>query len=104
MVAGMLPVIGGMAWLAQVSGQSTYLGGVLGPMLLIGAGMGIVFVPLTMVSLAGVAPGDSGAASSMVNVMQQVGGSLGLAILVTAYSTSTRNASAHPLAHLSRLA
>ena len=44
MVAGMLPVIGGMGWLAQVSGTSTYLGGVLGPMLLIGAGMGIVFV------------------------------------------------------------
>ncbi len=92
MLAGMLPLIGGMAWLAQVSGQTTYLGGVLGPMLLIGAGMGIVFVPLTMVSLAGVAPADSGAASSMVNVMQQVGGSLGLAILVTVFGTAYRDA------------
>ena len=95
MVAGMLPVIGGMAWLAQVSAQTTYLGGVLGPMLLIGAGMGVVFVPLTMVSLAGVAPADSGAASSMVNVMQQVGGSLGLAILVTVFGTAYRNAARH---------
>ena len=92
MVAGMLPVIGGMFWLAQVSGQTTYLGGVLGPMLLIGAGMGVVFVPLTMVSLAGVAPADSGAASSMVNVTQQVGGSLGLAILVTVFGTAYRDA------------
>jgi EmrB/QacA subfamily drug resistance transporter len=92
MLAGMLPVIGGMAWLAQVSGQTTYLAGVLGPMLLIGTGMGIVFVPLTMVSLAGVAPADSGAASSMVNVMQQVGGSLGLAILVTVFGTAYRDA------------
>jgi hypothetical protein len=92
MLAGMLPVIAGMAWLAQVSGQTTYLGGVLGPMLLIGTGMGIVFVPLTMVSLAGVAPADSGAASSMVNVMQQVGGSLGLAILVTVFGTAYRDA------------
>ena len=92
MVAGMLPVIGGMAWLAQVSGQSTYQGGVLGPMLLIGAGMGIVFVPLTVVALAGVAPADSGAASSMVNVTQQVGGSLGLAILVTVFGTAYRDA------------
>ena len=95
MVAGMLPVIGGMAWLAQVSTQTTYLGGVLGPMLLIGTGMGIVFVPLTMVSLAGVAPADSGAASSMVNVTQQVGGSLGLAILVTVFGTAYRNAARH---------
>jgi len=51
-----------------------------------------VFVPLTMASLAGVHPEDSGAAASMVNVMQQVGGSLGLAFLVTAYSTAIRNA------------
>jgi predicted MFS family arabinose efflux permease len=92
MVAGMLPVIGGMAWLAQVSAQTTYLGGVLGPMLLIGAGMGLVFVPLTMVSLAGVAAADSGAASSMVNVTQQVGGSLGLAILITVFGSAYRSA------------
>ncbi len=62
--------------------------------LLLGAGMGVVFVPLTMASLAGVRPEDSGAASSMVNVTQQVGGSLGLAILVTVYSSATRSASA----------
>jgi predicted MFS family arabinose efflux permease len=84
MVAGMLPVIAGMTWLSRISVETSYLSGVLGPMLLIGAGMGVVFVPLTMASLAGVRPEDSGAASSMVNVMQQVGGSLGLAILVTA--------------------
>ena len=102
MAGGMLPVIGGMAWLAQVSGQTTYLGGVLGPMLLIGAGMGVVFVPLTMVSLAGVAPADSGAASSMVNVTQQVGGSLGLAILVTVFGTAYRDAARHLAPGVSR--
>jgi MFS family permease len=83
MVAGLLPVVAGMAWLAQISPATTYLSGILGPMLLIGAGMGVAFVPLTMASLHGVAPQDSGAAASMVNVMQQVGGALGLAILVT---------------------
>jgi hypothetical protein len=61
-------------------------------MLLLGAGMGVVFVPLTMASLAGVRPEDSGAASSMVNVTQQVGGSLGLAILVTVYASATGSA------------
>jgi len=79
MLAGLLPVIAGMAWLAQVSAGTSYLGGILGPMLLLGTGMGVVFVPLTTVSLAGVAAADSGAASSMVNVMQQLGGALGTA-------------------------
>ena len=92
MLAGMLPVIAGMAWLAQVSAGTSYLAGILGPMLLLGTGMGLVFVPLTAASLAGVAPADSGAASSMVNVMQQVGGSLGLAILVTVFGTAYRHA------------
>jgi EmrB/QacA subfamily drug resistance transporter len=103
MVAGMLPVVAGMAWLSRISPGTGYLAGILGPMLLLGAGMGVVFVPLTMASLAGVRPEDSGAASSMVNVMQQVGGSLGLAFLVTAFSAASRNAAHHPAAHLSRL-
>ena len=104
MLAGMLPVIGGMAWLSTVSQSTGYLSGVLGPMLLFGIGMGVVFVPLTMVSLAGVRPEDSGAASSMVNVMQQVGGSLGLAALVTVFGSASRNAAAHPLAGATALA
>ena len=48
MVTGMLPVVAGMAWLSRISLGTGYLAGVLGPMLLIGAGMGVVFVPLTM--------------------------------------------------------
>jgi EmrB/QacA subfamily drug resistance transporter len=104
MLAGMLPVIGGMAWLSMVSQSTSYLSGVLGPMLLFGIGMGVVFVPLTMASLAGVRPEDSGAASSMVNVMQQVGGSLGLAALVTVYGSASRNAVAHPLAGATAIA
>ena len=99
MVAGLIPSVAGMTWLGQLSASSTYVSGVLGPMLLLGVGMGIVFVPLTLTSLAGVAPEDSGAASSMVNVTQQVGGALGLAILVTVFGTASRSAARHPLAH-----
>ena len=73
-------------------------------MLLLGAGMGVVFVPLTTASLAGVRPQDSGAASSMVNVMQQLGGSLGLAVLVAVFGTASRTALAHPVAGLSAAA
>jgi EmrB/QacA subfamily drug resistance transporter len=94
MLIGMVPVVGGMTWLSQISPATTYWPGVLGPMLLLGVGMGLAFVPLTMASLAGVAPEDSGAASSMVNVTQQVGGALGLAILVTVYGHASRAAAA----------
>ncbi len=104
MIAGMIPVIAGMTWLSRVSPATAYWSGVFPPMLLFGVGMGVVFVPLTSVSLAGVRPEDSGAASSMVNVMQQVGGSLGLAVLVAVFGTATRNAAAHPVAGLTSVA
>ncbi len=100
MLAGMLPVIAGMAWLSRVSPDTGYWSGVFGPMVLLGAGMGVVFVPLTTASLAGVRPQESGAASSMVNVMQQLGGSVGLAVLVAVYGTATRASLAHPVAGL----
>jgi EmrB/QacA subfamily drug resistance transporter len=97
MVAGLLPVVGGMTWLSQITPGTSYVAGILGPMLLLGTGMGITFVPLTMASLAGVRPEDSGAASSMVNVTQQVGGALGLAILVTVFGTASKSAARHPV-------
>jgi EmrB/QacA subfamily drug resistance transporter len=98
MMAGLVPVIVALAWLSRVSADTSYWTGVFVPMLLLGAGMGIVFVPLTTASLTGVRPEDSGAASSMVNVMQQVGGAVGLAVLVAVYGTSYRDAARHPLA------
>ena len=104
MLIGMIPVIVAMAWLSRVSPATTYWADVFVPMTLFGVGMGIVFVPLTTTSLAGVSPADSGAASSMVNVIQQVGGSLGLAILVAVYGTASRDAQAHPLAHATAIA
>jgi hypothetical protein len=66
--------------------------------------MGLPFVTVTVLALSEVAPRDSGAASSLVNVTQQVGGSLGLAILVTVFGTAVRNAAAQPPAAPSPLA
>jgi EmrB/QacA subfamily drug resistance transporter len=97
-MAGMVPVIAGMAWLSRISPGTAYLPGVLGPMILFGVGMGLAMVPLTTAALAGVRPEDSGAASSMVNVTQQVGGALGLAILVTVFGAASR-AAAGPAGH-----
>jgi hypothetical protein len=97
MIVGLLPVVAAMAWLGQLTPSTSYVPGVLVPMLLLGGGMGVVFVPLTMASLSGVPTEHSGAAASMVNVMQQVGGALGLAILVTIYGTASRAAAGHSL-------
>ncbi|HEX3815317.1 MAG TPA: MFS transporter [Mycobacteriales bacterium] len=91
MVLGALMSTGGLAWLAQLSASSGYLSGLLGPMLVFGFGMGFLFVPVTMTAVAGVRTEDSGAASAMLNVMQQVGGSLGLSILVTVFATASKH-------------
>jgi EmrB/QacA subfamily drug resistance transporter len=81
----------GTAWLTQLTVHSSYLS-ILGPLVLFGAGNGLAFVPLTAASLAGVDRRHAGAASGLVNVMQQVGGSLGLAILVTVFGAASRHA------------
>jgi hypothetical protein len=65
---------------------------VLVSLVLLGVGMGISFVSLTTAGLAGVAPADAGAASGLINVMQQLGAALGLAVLVTVFDTVTPSA------------
>ena len=84
LVAGVALTLAGMAWLAQVDATSTYLTGVALPMVLIGAGQGLAFAPLTSFGLAGVRGEDAGAASGLVNTAHQIGMGTGLAILVAA--------------------
>lgn len=81
----------GLFWLTLISPDSSYMGGVLGPMFLFGFGMGLNFVTLTLTAVSGVAQHEAGAASSLLNASQQVGGSLGLSILVTVFGTASRN-------------
>ena len=78
----------GMLWLTQLGEDSAY-GALVGPLLMFGLGNGLAFVPLTTAALDGVAPADAGAASGLVNVMQQVGGALGLAVLVTVFGAAS---------------
>ena len=83
LIAGAVLSAGGLYWLSQVTVHGTYTGGLLGPALIIGAGLGLMFLPLSLVSLAGVAKEDSGAAASLLNTGRQVGASIGLAALGT---------------------
>jgi len=83
MLAGPALTAGGMFWFAQVGVHTTYLAGLLGPSLVTGAGLGLLFVPLSLVALAHIRDQDSGLASSLLNTGQQVGGAIGLAALGT---------------------
>jgi EmrB/QacA subfamily drug resistance transporter len=91
MLAGTALSTLGLLWLTQLSQDSSYLS-VLGPLVLVGLGNGSAFVPLTGAALHGVQPEHAGAASGLVNVMQQVGASLGLAVLVTVFGSASRDA------------
>ena len=91
MIVGSVLGTGGMFWLSRVTEHSTYAGGLLGPMLLTAAGMGLLFVPISLVALTKVGNNDAGVASSLLNVGQQVGGALGLAILGTVAWSAVAN-------------
>ncbi|MFT3953940.1 MAG: MFS transporter [Piscinibacter sp.] len=82
----------GMAWLAQLGPDTRYLSGVALPMALLGIGQGVSLSPLTIAGVSGVAPQDAGAASGLVNAAHQLGGSLGLALLVVVYAASAGHA------------
>ncbi|MFF1448437.1 MFS transporter [Streptomyces sp. NPDC058274] len=73
----------GMAWLTDIGVASDFSTSVLPQLILIGAGLGIVMPPAMSLATNGVAPEDAGVASATVNTMQQVGGSIGTALLNT---------------------
>ena len=91
MVGGLILSTSGLLLLTRLDADSSYID-LLVPLLLFGLGNGTAFVPLTAAGLTDVAPADAGAASGLVNVAQQIGGSLGLAILVTLASGAASRA------------
>jgi EmrB/QacA subfamily drug resistance transporter len=79
--AGMLLGAAGMVWLTGIHIQGNYPVQILGPTVLVGLGMGAIFAPAMNVATMGVRPADAGVASATVNTSQQVGGSIGIALL-----------------------
>jgi EmrB/QacA subfamily drug resistance transporter len=91
MLAGGLLASAGLFWLTRLHIGSGYVTGLLLPMVLFGLGMGFIFVPVTIVALTKVPRTEAGAASGLLNAMQQVGGSVGLAVLVNTFGTAMRH-------------
>jgi len=83
---GILLVAGGLLWLTQVSTEANYFTDALGPMCVFGLGGGFALVVLSLAILGGVPERDSGAASGLLQAMQQIGGSLGTAVLITFFN------------------
>jgi EmrB/QacA subfamily drug resistance transporter len=91
MTVGAILAAVGLGWLTLTEVDSTYAGSILGPLLIFSFGMGLNFVSLTLMAVSGVAPQEAGAASGILNATQQVGGSLGLSVLVTVFGTASRH-------------
>jgi EmrB/QacA subfamily drug resistance transporter len=91
LAAGAAASAGGTYWLSHITEHTGYAAGLLGPSLIAGLGLGLLFVPLPAVALSRVADSDSGVAASLVNTGRQVGGALGLAVLGSVAWTVTAN-------------
>jgi EmrB/QacA subfamily drug resistance transporter len=102
LLVGLTLAFSGLAWISRLSETTAFFPGIALPLVLLGSGTGMALTPLTAAGIAGVEPSDAGAASGVVNVSQQLGGSLGLGILVTVFASAQRGdggTATHALAH-----
>jgi Major Facilitator Superfamily len=96
--AGMLLAAASLVWLTRIGAHSGYAAAVLGPLMVAGLGFGFTIAPSMNTGTSGVAPQDAGVASATLNTGQQIGGSIGTALLNTIFASAV----AHYLAsHLS---
>ena len=85
---GFVVAAGAMTWFAQLGPHTGYVDGVLGPIILTGAGLGMVIAPSINTGTFGVAPRDAGVASATVTVGQQLGASIGTSLLNTIFASA----------------
>src|SRR3954453_2827473 len=98
LIAGVALAGTGMAWLSQLSETTPFFPAIAVPLVVIGLGMGSALAPLTAAGIVRVQAEDAGAASGLVNVAHQLGGSLGLSILVTVFTAGQHAAESNPVA------
>lgn len=91
-LSGTTAMVAGLVLLTRLDTTSGYFSALFLPMVLLGLGMGLAFAPLNVIIMATVPAHDAGAAGGVLQTMQQTGGTLGLAVLVTVFGTATRHA------------
>ena len=89
MTVGLLVAAGGLAWLTQIGVQSDFWVHVAPQEILMSVGLGLAFPAFSSTALIRVKDHDAGVASALVNTTQQIGGSLGTALLNTLAATAT---------------
>lgn len=87
--SGLLVTALGLAWLTGIEVDSTYAAALLGPLIVIGVGIGLIYSAVLNTGTTGVEPRDAGVASACVSTGQQLGGALGTALLNTVAATAT---------------
>jgi len=99
LLIGLAFIVVGLLWFSRVSAPGgTYVGDILIPSILAAIGLGFSFVPVTIGAVMGVSDDDAGLASGLINTSQQVGGALGLAVLVAIANHVTGAATHDPVA------
>jgi EmrB/QacA subfamily drug resistance transporter len=83
LIGGLIILAVGLFWFSRISPTGAYLSDVLGPSILAGCGLGFTFVPVTIAAMTGTSGPQAGIASGLINTSQQIGGALGVAILVS---------------------
>ncbi|MEU4573541.1 MULTISPECIES: MFS transporter [Nonomuraea] len=90
-ITGVALIGAGVAWLVPISATTGYVPGIAGPLLLVGAGLGLVVVPFNLAIMSTVAPADTGAAAGVLQTAMLTGASLGIAILSSVYASVAGN-------------
>jgi EmrB/QacA subfamily drug resistance transporter len=88
-LTGMSIAAVGLIVLSRIPVAGTYLGDLLPGLMIMAVGMGLTFVPITLIATTNVGPEDAGLASGLLNTSQQLGGAIGLAVLSTLAANST---------------
>ncbi|MBL7492314.1 MFS transporter [Frankia sp. AgB1.9] len=93
-LVGIVLIGGGMVWLSQLSDSTTYVSGVLGPILLFGIGAGLAFTAISAIILGDVSGRNAGSAASVLEMIQWISFTLGISVLVTVFGPVRRHAAA----------
>lgn len=99
MALGSALAAGALFWFARLPVHGSYVTQVLLPLVVLGLGLGQIFVSTTATAISGVGPAESGLASALINVGRQLGGSLGIAGMATLAASVTRDHIATGPAH-----
>jgi EmrB/QacA subfamily drug resistance transporter len=89
LLSGLALFTSGVAWLSRIPVHGSYVANLLGPDVIIGLGLGLTFVSITIASTLGVSNDRAGLAGGLINTTQQIGGAIGLAVITTVAASHT---------------